>query len=162
MLREKPYQLLHPGRDFQRWISSVRLDQWQVLHGCRQLVSWDVRLSPLTSATPILICHQVMLGTIGKLPTTSWRKVGMMSSHHGPYGLGYTHATMVITTGMQYSNVELILQRSSQFGLRAATRPHEVGIASNRGSARRGEYVLGSCTHCPSSHGSCFYPNTVS
>ena len=78
----------------------------------------------------------------------------MMSSHHGPYGLGYTHATMVITTGMQCGNAELILQKSSQFGLGAATRPHKVGIASNRKSARCGEYVLGSCTHCPSSHGS--------
>ena len=27
----------------------------QVLHGCRQLVSWDVWLSPLTSATLIFI-----------------------------------------------------------------------------------------------------------
>ena len=25
------------------------------------------------------------------------RKVGMTSSLHGPYGLGYTHATMVMT-----------------------------------------------------------------
>ena len=31
----------------------------------------------------------------------------------------------------------------TQFGLQAATRLHEVGIASNRGSARRGEYVPG-------------------
>ena len=31
----------------------------------------------------------------------------------------------------------------SQFGLQAATRLHEVGIASNRGSACRGEYVPG-------------------
>lgn len=53
-------------------------------------------------------------------------------------------------------------KKPSQFGLRAATRPHEVGIASNRGSACHGEYVLGSCTHCPSSHGSCFYLNRVS
>ncbi len=29
------------------------------------------------------------------------RKVGMMSSHHGPYGLGYTHATMGVTKGSQ-------------------------------------------------------------
>ncbi len=86
----------------------------------------------------------------------------MMSSHHGPYGLGYTHATMVVTTGQRKSNMEPILQKPSQFRLRAATRPHEVGIASNRGSARHGEYVLGSCTHCPSSHGSCFYLNRVS
>ena len=48
-------------------------------------------------------------------------------------------------------NGKQISEISSQFGLRAATRPHEVGIGSNRGSAGRGEYVLESCTHCPSS-----------
>ena len=42
----------------------------------------------------------------------------------------------------------------SQFGLYSVTRVHEAGIASNRGSARRGEYVPGSCTHRPSHHGS--------
>ncbi len=30
--------------------------------------------------------------------------------------------------------------------MESATRLHEAGIASNRGSARRGEYVLKSCT----------------
>src|SRR5574344_3086191 len=29
----------------------------QVLHGCRQLVSGDVGLSPATSATPVLCCQ---------------------------------------------------------------------------------------------------------
>ncbi len=29
------------------------------------------------------------------------RKVGMTSSHHGPYGLGYTRATMVVTEGCE-------------------------------------------------------------
>ncbi len=32
----------------------------------------------------------------------------MMSSHHGPYGLGYTRATMVVTKRKQNSNVEQI------------------------------------------------------
>ncbi len=31
----------------------------------------------------------------------SRRKVGMTSSHHGPYGLGYTRATMVGTEGCE-------------------------------------------------------------
>ena len=30
--------------------------KWQVLHGRRQLVSWDVGLSPLTSATLVISC----------------------------------------------------------------------------------------------------------
>jgi hypothetical protein len=53
--------------------------------------------------------------------------------------------------------VELIGESRSQFGLQAATRLHEVGIASNRGSARRGEYVPGPCTHRPSHHESWLY-----
>ncbi len=44
------------------------------------------------------------------------------------------------------------LQNWSQFGLKSATRLHEVGIASNRGSEYHGEYVLGDCTHRPSYH----------
>ncbi len=50
--------------------------------------------------------------------------------------------------------VEQTRQMASQFGLKSATRLHEVGIASNRGSACRGEYVPGPCTHRPSNHGS--------
>ena len=33
------------------------------------------------------------------LPVLSRRKVGMTSSPHGPYVLGYTRATMVVTVG---------------------------------------------------------------
>ena len=68
----------------------------------------------------------------------------MTSNHHAPYGLGYTRTTM--------SDVEQNLQITSQFGSKSATRLREVGIASNRGSACRGEYVLGACTHRPSNH----------
>ncbi len=53
----------------------------------------------------------------------------------------------------QYREVELISKKLSKFGLYSATRVHEAGIASNRGSACHGEYVLGSCTHRPSHHG---------
>ncbi len=53
--------------------------------------------------------------------------------------------------GLRYRKVERIPKSRSQFGLQSATRLHEVGIASNRGSAGRGEYVPGPCTHRPSS-----------
>ena len=59
--------------------------------------------------------------------------------------------------GSQSREVELIPESQSQFGLQSATRLHEVGIASNRGSARRGEYVPGPCTHRPSHHESRLY-----
>ena len=76
----------------------------------------------------------------------------MTSSPHGLYVQGYTRATMDGTESLQDRKVELISKSRSQFGLQSATRLHEVGIASNRGSARRGEYVPGPCTHRPSHH----------
>ncbi len=85
----------------------------------------------------------------------------MTSNHHAPYDLGYTRTTMAGTTGKQSREVEQILKSRSQFGLQAATRLHEVGIASNRGSACRGEYVPGSCTHRPSHHESLQHPKPV-
>ncbi len=48
--------------------------------------------------------------------------------------------------------MELIGESRPQFGLQAATRLHEGGIASNRVSERYGEYVPGPCTHRPSHH----------
>ena len=53
--------------------------------------------------------------------------------------------------------VELIGENRSQFGLQAATRLHEAGIASNGRSARCREYVPGPCTHRPSHHESWLY-----
>ncbi len=47
---------------------------------------------------------------------------------------------------------EPIAKNRSQFGLQAATRLHEAGIASNGASERRREYVPGPCTHRPSHH----------
>ena len=83
----------------------------------------------------------------------------MTSSHHGPYGQGYTRATMY--RGKQYREVERTPQSVPQFGLESATRLHEVGIASNRESECRGEYVPGPCTHRPSHHGSWKHPKSV-
>jgi hypothetical protein len=51
-------------------------------------------------------------------------------------------------------NGKLIVQSWPQCRSGAATRPREAGVASNRVSARRGEYVPGPCTHRPSRHGS--------
>ncbi len=76
----------------------------------------------------------------------------MTSSQHGPYVLGDTHATMVQTTSCQPARGSQSQQTGSQFRLQAATRLHEVGVASNRKSAHCGEYVPGSCTHRPSHH----------
>src|SRR5678810_1318339 len=63
--------------------------------------------------------------------------------------------------GLQSREGERIPQSRSQFGLGSATRPHEVGVASNRRSACCGEYVPGPCTHRPSHHGSWLYLKPV-
>ncbi len=76
----------------------------------------------------------------------------MTSNHHALYDLGYTRTTMALNKEKQDREVEQNSETTSQFGLQAATRLHEVGIASNRGSACHGEYVPGPCTHRPSHH----------
>jgi hypothetical protein len=76
----------------------------------------------------------------------------MKSSQHGPYVLGDSHATMAGTMSCQPARGSQSQQTRSQFRLQAATRLHEVGVASNRKSAHCGEYVPGSCTHRPSHH----------
>ena len=59
-----------------------------------------------------------------------------------------------VNKGKRACEGEQISKITSQFGLQSATRLHEAGIASNRESECRGEYVPGSCTHRPSHHGS--------
>src|SRR3546814_4762842 len=61
----------------------------------------DVGLSPVTSATLVLSYQHVMVGTLRRLPVTNRRKVGMTSSHHGPYGLGYTRRSEEHTSELQ-------------------------------------------------------------
>ncbi len=47
----------------------------------------------------------VLPGTLRILPMLDRRKVGMTSSQHGPYGMGYTRATMVVTIGCEPARV---------------------------------------------------------
>src|SRR3989304_5557969 len=64
--------------------------------------------------------------------------------------------------GSQTRKGEPIPKSRPQFRSGSATRPREVGIASNRASERRGEYVPGPCTHRPSHHESPLYQKSVS
>ena len=43
--------------------------------------------------------------TLEKLPGMTRRKARMTSSPHGPYGLGYTRATMAVTTGSNWATL---------------------------------------------------------
>jgi hypothetical protein len=59
----------------------------------------------------------------------------MTSSPHGLYVRGCTRPTMEWYRATRDREVEQIAQNIPQFGLQAATRLHEAGIASNRVSA---------------------------
>ncbi len=85
---------------------------------------------------------------------TNRRKVGMTSSHHGPYGQGYTRTTMVGTEGYetarwsQSQKADLSPDRSLQLD---SVKSESLVIANQH---CRGEYVPGPCIHRPSHHGS--------
>ena len=106
-------------------------------------------------------CQLLRKRTLARLPLTKRRKVGMTSNHHALYDLGYTRTTMAFNKEKQDREVEQNSKTTSQFRLQAATRLHEAGIASNRGSECRGEYVPGSCTHRPSNNGSGVYQKSL-
>jgi hypothetical protein len=101
-------------------------------------------------------------GTLRGLPATSWRKVGMTSSQHGPYVQGDTRATMATTAGSeavrrsQSLKSGLSWDRSLQLD---SVNAESLVIADQ---PRRGEYVPGPCTHRPSHHESLLYPKLVS
>ncbi len=72
----------------------------------------------------------------------SWETAGVNSEEGGdgvksscPLCLGLRACYNGQYKGLQYRKVERIPKSWSQFGLRSATRPHEVGVASNRRSA---------------------------
>ncbi len=76
----------------------------------------------------------------------------MTSSHHAPYVLGYTRATMVGTessntaTWSKSQKANLSSDRSLQLD---CVKLESLVIANQQ---CRGEYVLGSCTYRPSHH----------
>ena len=106
-------------------------------------------------------CQLLRKRPLARRPVTQRTNVGMPSKHHALYDLGYTRTTMAFNKEKQDREVEQNSETTSQFRLQAATRLHEVGIASNRGSACRGEYVPGPCTHRPSHHESRGDPKSV-
>ena len=85
---------------------------------------------------------------------TNRRKVGTTSSHHGPYGLGYTRATMERTKGSKPARGSESHKtfRSPDRSLQLDCVKSESLVIANQQC--RGEYVPGPCTHRPSHHGS--------
>ncbi len=78
----------------------------------------------------------------------------MTSSPHGPYGQGYTHATMGWTMRCWAVMTWRIAKPfpSADRGLQLAPVKSELLVTVYQ--QWHGEYVPGSCTHRPSRHGS--------
>ena len=76
----------------------------------------------------------------------------MTSSQHGPYVLGYTHATMAGTTGCETARWSESLKAglSSDCRLQLAYMKPELLVTAAQHYC--GEYVPGPCTHRPSRH----------
>ena len=106
----------------------------KVLHGCRQLVPWGVGLSPATSATPILSCHH-SVGHSRETAAVRREEGGDDVKSSWPLCPGLHTCYNGKDKGLLPSDRMLISKTLSQFGLQAATRLHEAGIASNRISA---------------------------
>ena len=96
MQREEPYLVLTSTEVFRdenvpsgtvrqvlAWLSSARV-----------VKCW---VKSRNERNPYPLLPAVRPGTQRRLPVINWRKVGMTSSHHGPYDQGYTRATMAHT-----------------------------------------------------------------
>ena len=68
---------------------------------------------------------------------TSRRKVGTTSSHHGPYGMGYTRATMVDTEGSELAIVSESLKadRSPDWSLQLDSMKSESLVIADQNAA---------------------------
>ena len=85
----------------------------------------------------------------------------MTSSHHAPYALGDTHATMAGTMGSDLARGSESCKTGPSSDRRlqpACVKPESLVTV---GQPHDGEYVPGPCTHRPSHHESWFHPKPV-
>src|SRR4028118_77987 len=127
-----------------------------VVSSCREMLG----LVP-QRAQPSFLVASIKLGTLGRLPVINRRKVGMTSSQHAPYVLGYTRTTMLRTKGRKHANASKSHKPwlSSDCRLQLACMKLESLVIA--GQHYCGEYVPGPCTHRPSHHGSWFSPKSL-
>jgi len=85
----------------------------------------------------------------------------MTSSHHGPYGQGYTRTTMVGTEGSETARWSQSQKTdpSPDCSLQLDCMKLESLVIADQQC--RGEYVPGPCTHRPSHHGSLLHQKQV-
>ena len=85
----------------------------------------------------------------------------MTSSHHAPYALGDTHATMAGTVGSDLARGSESFKTGPSSDRRlqlACVKPESLVTV---GQPHDGEYVPGPCTHRPSHHESWFHPKPL-
>ena len=92
---------------------------------------------------------------------TNRRKVGMTSSHHGPYDQGYTRTTMGRTEGCKPARASQSQKPflSPDWSLQLDSMKSESLVIADQHCC--GEYVPGPCTHRPSHHGSLLHQKQV-
>ena len=92
---------------------------------------------------------------------TNRRKVGMTSSHHGPYDQGYTRTTMGRTEGCNPARGSQSQKPypSPDCSLQLDCMKSESLVIADQHCC--GEYVPGPCTHRPSHHGSLLHQKQV-
>ena len=96
MQREEPYLVLTSTEVFrdENVPSGNRETGAAWLSSARVVKCW---VKSRNERNPYPLLPAVWPGTQRRLPVINWRKVGMTSSHHGPYDQGYTRATMAHT-----------------------------------------------------------------
>ncbi len=157
--REEPYQGLTLPENLQRCgvlFGPVTGGAW--LSSARVVRCW---VKSRNERNPRSMLPALRVGTHGRPPGSTRRKVGMTSSHHAPYVLGCKHATMAGTEGcdtVRWSEslkAGLSSDRSLQLDF---VKSESLVIADQQ---RCGEYVPGPCTHRPSRHESRQHPKPV-
>jgi hypothetical protein len=152
--REEPYQgLTYAGNPWRHGPPCGRRTGGAWLSSARVVRCW-VKSRNERNPCPVLPAGPLrgVLGTHGRLPGSTRRKVGTTSSHHAPYVLGCTRATMAGTMSgdaVRWSESQKA-GLSSDWGLQLDPMKSESLVIADQHCC--GEYVPGPCTHRPSRH----------
>ena len=131
-----------------------------MVHGCRQLRVVRCWVKSRNERNPRRVLPAVRPGTRARPPASSRRRVGTTSSHHAPYALGRTRATMAGTTGCHAARRSESLKAgpSSDWGLQPAPMKSELLVIADQHAAVNA--FPGPCTHRPSHHPSRLHPKS--
>ncbi len=148
--REEPYQgLTYAGKPWRQGPPCGRCTGGAWLSSARVVRCW---VKSRNERNPFPYLPALWVGTLRILPVTNWRKAGTTSSHHGPYVLGCTRATMAGTMSCDTARWSESQKAglSSDWGLQLDPMKSELLVIADQHCC--GEYVPGPCTHRPSRH----------